>query len=297
MKEIETEKNFNRPYVTPVFYGQLGNQLFIISATMSYAWDYNVIPIFPSLNTEKNRTSHNKKRLFFRLDDSPIPRPYRHVFREQVWYSAQRIPFQNDLVLDGYFQSWKHFHHHRNELLSLFAPTELIINNLNKYRDLIENSKTVALHIRTAGKILHEKRLQPFFGLEYYRKTMDLFPPDSLFVIFSDRINWCKKHLPALNRKFVFIEGNDGMDDLFLMSMMRHVIIANSTFSWWAAYLNQHPSKRIIAPEYWGGEPHPPHPPTDLFLPDWEIQSVPPFEAYPKDMYDYGETQSIDGNW
>jgi hypothetical protein len=291
------DDKYQRPLVTCQFNGQIGNQLFIIAATLGYAWDYNATPIFPGLNTEKNRTSYNKNRLFFRLNDSASPRPFLHRFRERLWYCWEKIPFQPDLFLDGYFQSWKYFHHHRNQILSVFAPSQFTINYIrNKYGELIDQPNTVAVHVRTAGKRLHETRLQPFLGLNYYDSAMNRFPADSIFVVFSDRINWCKKHFPSLNRHFVFIEDNYGIEDLFLMSMMRHTIIGNSTFSWWGAYLNQHPDQIVIAPGFWCGDPLPSHT-RDLFLPTWSVMPVPPFGPYPPDMYDYGETQSCDGNW
>ncbi len=291
MKQNDSD---NLPLVTPKFYGQLGNQLFIIAATLSYAWDYNAKPIFPGLNTEENRTSYNRDRLFFRLDTTLSPRTFRNIFRERFWYSSDRIPFRTDLILDGYFQSWKHFNHHRSNLLSIFDPSSNTLNVLNeKYKKLIASQKTVSIHVRTAGKYNHDQRFHPFLGLKYYQNAINQFPNDSVFVVFSDRINWCKKHFPALERSFIFIEDNDGIEDLFLMSMMRNHIIANSTFSWWGAYLNRNPNQRVIAPEFWGGCPQPPqHPLKELILPEWTILPVPPFEPYPADIYDYGESQS-----
>lgn len=287
----------NVPFVTCNFNGQIGNQLFIIAATLGYAWDNNVTPLFPGLNIEKNRTSYNKTRLFFRLDASACSRPIQHYFHERLWYCWEKIPYYSDLILDGYFQSWKYFHHHRKKIISTFSPSEYSINYIqNKYSNLIHLPNTVAVHVRTAGKRLHETKLQPFLGLAYYDDTMKQFPADSTFVVFSDRIQWCKKHFPVLNRNFVFIEGNYGIEDLFLMSMMRNIIIGNSTFSWWGAYLNQHPDKQVLAPEFWCGDPLPAHT-KDLFMPDWKVMPVLPFEPYPSDMYDYEETQSIDGNW
>lgn len=295
MLQTGINEKHQQPFVTCQFKGQIGNQLFIIAATLSHAWDTHGIPLFPGLNTEINRTSYNKERLFFRLDDSPLPRPVRHVYQEKTWFKWEKIPAEADLMLDGYFQSWKYFHHNRDKILSVFAPSLLTLSYLNeKYKDLIGNPKTVALHIRTAGKYLHESKLQVFFGFKYYQRVMDLFPADTIFVVFSDRINWCKIHFPSLKKTFVFIEGNNGIEDLFLMSMMKHNIIANSSFSWWGAYLNQNFHKKVIVPSYWCCDPIPTDT-SDLFFPDWTVMSVqPPFEPYPDDMYDYGESQSCD---
>ena len=116
---------------------------------------------------------------------------------------------------------------------------------------------------------------------------MGQFPPESTFVIFSDRINWCKKHFPNLGKKVVFIEGNDPVEDLFLMSMMKHNIICNSTFSWWGAYLNQNAEKIVIAPVHWM---HPDVDPfselksNEFYLPEWRVVSPNYSAPYPNDI-------------
>ncbi|MBF8263318.1 MAG: hypothetical protein HW387_983 [Parachlamydiales bacterium] len=283
-----------QPFVSCQFKGQLGNQLFIIAATLSHAWDTGAIGLFPGLNTKTNRTSINKERLFFRLNDSPLPRPIRHTFQEKLWFRWEKIPAKPDLMLDGYFQSWKYFNHHRDEVLSAFAPSSFTLNVLDqKYHDLIDHPNTVSIHVRTAGKYLHASKIHQFIGLEYYREAMALFPSDTKFVIFSDRINWCKTRFALTHKNICFIDGNNGIEDLFLMSKMKHNIVANSTFSWWAAYLNQNPNKKVVVPSLWYGEPYPTDT-NDLFYPDWKIISLNHIEPYPKDMYDYGDTQSCD---
>lgn len=131
------------------------------------------------------------------------------------------------------------------------------------------------------------------------RELWSCSPPDAIFVVFSDRINWCKKHFPALEKTFVFIEGNDPIDDLFLMSMMKHHILANSSFSWWGAYLDKSRGKIVVAPESWMHPdlyPYPLRHPNDFYLPDW-IMAAPDFSApYPADMTSYDVTQSLDGD-
>ncbi len=282
------------PFVTCQFKGQIGNQLFIIAACLSHAWDTHATALFPGLNTETNRTSYNKDRLFFRLNDSPLPRPVQHVYQEKKWFKWDKIPIQPDLMLDGYFQSWKYFHHHRNKLLPIFAPSLFTTNLMvEKYKDLIDHPNTVAVHVRTTGRYLHEAKIHMFIGIEYYQKAMALFPNDAIFVIFSDRINWCKKAMQSFQRNIIYIEGNYGIDDLFLMSKMKHIIIGNSSFSWWGAYLNQNAQKKTIVPSFWFCNSNPTDT-SDLFLPDWIVLPVTPLELYPKDMYDYGECQSCD---
>jgi len=288
------------PYVTCDIRGALGNQIFEIVTTLAYAWDYGAVAVFPDLNRTDSNISYNRDRIFFRLDASNSPRPFSTSFSEASWHSSERIPFQKDQKLFGYFQSWRRFDHHREKLLEVLAPSVAILSYLGqKYSELISHPNTVGIHVRTFNPHLHYIKRHPFLGLEYYQKAMDLFPSDTLFVVFSDRINWCKKHFPETGKNFVFIEGNDAVQDLFLMSMMKHQIIANSSFSWWAAYLNQNPEKMVIAPNSWM------HPdlfafplvqPNELLLPDW-LMVNPNFSApYPDDMTYYDVTKSLDGN-
>ena len=80
---------------------------------------------------------------------------------------------------------------------------------------------------------------------------MALFPEDALFVIFSNDMEGCKKELASIPRPMIFIEGEPHYHDLYLMSFCKHTIICNSSFSWWAAYLNPNPRKKIVAPPRW----------------------------------------------
>lgn len=296
-----TIDKYQKSLVTPQFYGQIGNQLFIIATTLAYAWDYDMTPIFPGLHTDKNRLVYNRDRLFFRLDASSPPRNFSHIFREEAPYDGKRIPYLKDVILDGYFQSWKHFDHHRDKLLEILAPSiETQTYLQSKYQDLLNSPKTVSIHVRTSGLRFHNTKQQPFLGFEYYEKCMDYFPADSLFVLFSDRINWCKKKFTERfpHKTFFFVEGNYGIEDLFLMSLCKHNIICNSTFSWWGAYLNRNSTKKVIVPEEWhGGGEICSDPKSTLYLPDW-ITVPYIFSSYPEDMYAYdASSQSCDPVW
>ncbi len=282
----------NQSFVSPHFEGQLGNQLFIIAATLAYGWDYGKEPLFPQLNESRYRLSVHRDRLFFRLNTSLSQVSFQREFWEKIWYSPARIPpCSENLKLFGYFHSWKHFHHHREKLLPLFAPhPETLVSLESRYGELFRHSDTASIHVRTSMRKVHDK--MPFLGIGYIKDAIRLFPQKTKFVVFSDRIEWCKRHLPKLEADFTFIEGNDEVDDLILMSKMKHQIIANSTYSWWGAYLNQHPEKKIIVPSITSfGAPT-----EHLYFPDWTILPIQ-VEPYPADMYDYDVySQSIDNN-
>ena len=301
----EERDSIQSPIVTCHLMGGLGNQLFQIATTMAYAWDNGATSYFPDLNKNEYDLIESRDKMFFRLNNSPPPEPCTDFFQESCWHCPDHIPFNPRTSLYGYFQSWKHFHHHRDKLLKLFSPSGLIAEHLDKnYRDLISHPNTVSIHLRTFNIRLHQGKTHPFIGLSYYKDAIDFFPEDALFVVFSDRINWCKYHFSNMfannpKRQFIYIEERDPFSNFFLMSKMKHHILANSTFSWWAAYLNENPDKFVIAPHYWMHPEYyafPAQHPNDFYFPDW-ITVMPDFnEPYPFDMTWFDETTSLDGN-
>jgi hypothetical protein len=287
------------PYVTCNIMGGLGNQMFEIATTLAYAWDYGARATFPDLASQDYNIPLHRREIFFRLDASVPDRIYETWYEERNWHDSETIPYRRDQKLFGYLQSWIRFNHHREKLLDVFAPSDAVLTCLGKkYGDLISHPYTVALHVRTFNFKLHAMKIHPFMGVEYYQRAMALFPADALFVVFSDRINWCKKHFLKLGRPCVFIEGNSETEDLFLMSMMKHQVIPNSTFAWWAAYLNKNPDKIVVAPSSWQHpdiQSFPIHQPNEFYLPDWLILSPNYEEPYPPDMTDY-DFSAWDGN-
>jgi hypothetical protein len=125
-------------------------------------------------------------------------------------------------------------------------------------KDLILNSNSVSLHIRR-GDYLSDKNAKEFHGtlpLDYYYKAMaqlNLLYKDLKVFIFSDDMDWVKANLKLTN-ECVYVDFNTGENsvfDMYLMSQCKHNIIANSSFSWWGAWLNQNSSKIVIAPQLW----------------------------------------------
>jgi Glycosyl transferase family 11 len=120
------------------------------------------------------------------------------------------------------------------------------------------SGETVGLHVRR-GDYLSFADHHPFVGLDYYRQALALFPDAERIFIVSNDIPWCKEIFTG--EKFVFSEspqerpqGNQSaLFDLFLLARCKHQIICNSSFSWWASYLNRNPAKRIVAPSRWFG--------------------------------------------
>lgn len=238
-------------YVTVDFKGcQLGNQFFQIAAALSLAIDNNAQAVFPQLAARKDSGfPKNYREVFFRLNVSNPKLKRKKTYRDPAHHYTP-IPYQPDISLSGYFQSEKYFKHNNAAILPLFEPSDTLLSNLqNKYGELLRGSPTVGVHLRSY--LVESSGIQynfPTYTREYYVQAMERFPEDCLFLIFSNDIPWAKKLLKNIPRTLCFIEGNDYIQDFYLLSLCDHQIISNSTFSWWAAYLNKNPEKRVVAP-------------------------------------------------
>jgi len=248
----------------------LGNQMFTVATTIALALDNNDEAVFPDIKRRDwygNYIDNIFRNLKVDVDKSFV----RCMFQESSW-NYKEIPYSPDLCLNGYFQSEKYFKHRRKEILETFKVPDDMLFYLNKeYKEILQKDNTVAVHIRR-GDYLTPRLSQYHYAQkpDYYERAMDSFGDDFHFVFFSDDIDWCKE---TFSRKGIyFVEGEEDVVDLYLMSMMKHNIIANSTFSWWGAWMNQNPNKRVIAPKKWYG-PKNSHKEYnhDLISSDWEV--------------------------
>jgi len=174
-------------------------------------------------------------------------------FMEDFFTSSSKRTY-----LNGYWQSEKYFSSIREILLKDLVIKKEMSEQCKFTKDLILNSNSVSLHIRR-GDYVSDKNANEFHGtlpLEYYNKAMahfnGLFKDVKVF-IFSDDMDWVKSNLKLVNEcEYVdFNTGENSVFDMYLMSQCKHNIIANSSFSWWGAWLNQNPEKMVIAPHLW----------------------------------------------
>ncbi len=138
---------------------------------------------------------------------------------------------------DWYFQDPKFFKNYEKEIINLFSEG-------------IDPVPFVSIHVRR-GDYIGNKFYNDLSQSNYYDKAIEMFPDDK-FLVFSDDPKFCKDLF--LKRKdkerFKVIEGQNEIDDMNLMASCKHNIIANSSYSFWCAYLNPNPNKKIIAPSY-----------------------------------------------
>lgn len=240
-------------FVSPLLRGGLGNYMFQISAAYATSLrdnkelvidisDISIIHspietyftnIFRKLNFTKEFTNY--------ISDEPY---------QPIIYSE--IPYINgNLKLMGYYQNERYFSNIREKILDLFSIDSTTSEYLhNKYGEILNND-TCSIHVRR-GNYVQKSDYHPLQSIEYYKKAISLVGEDSMFLIFSDDIEWCKKNFNFIKNK-TFIDGNVDYQELYLMSMCKNNIMANSSFSWWGAWLNDNKDKKVIYPSIWLG--------------------------------------------
>ncbi len=247
---------FSREVITCDFIGQLGNQMFQIAAAVGYALDHDCDACFPQIRTVLNGEL-NYRYIFHRLNTSPFPEGAEFYHYVDAIHSNiySPIPYEKgrNIAIFGHYESEKYFEKHAGYIRQLFAPSEEITSLIQqKYGELLKEP-TVAVHVRTFipdGR--NPNRNIGGAGWGYFIIAMSHFPHNYHFLVFSDDMNWTKRQFPVLGHKVTFIEGNPHYLDFYLMSACDHQIVSpESTFSWWAAWLNKNPNKTVIVADTW----------------------------------------------
>ena len=168
--------------------------------------------------------------------------------------------------LAGFFQTEKYFKHIRQELLGDFEFKDEI---LIPCKEMIETvNDPIALHIRRTDYLINPNHKT--LDLQYYKKAINQFESDRTIVIFSDDTDWCNEQAMFSGDRFIISENNSNYVDMCLMSLCTGHIIANSSFSWWGAWLSN--SEKVIAPSGWYDGSENQHLDTkDLYCSNWKI--------------------------
>jgi hypothetical protein len=154
------------------------------------------------------------------------------------------------VVLQGYFQTEKYFKHIEDEIRQDFTFKDAILNPCKEM--MWQMDFPIALHVRRTDYITNSANHPPC-TLEYYKNALEHFDDDRQVIVFSDDPAWCKEQELFSDDRFMISENEDNRIDLCLMSLCSDYIIANSTFSWWGAWLSVNKDKKVIAPIQWFG--------------------------------------------
>lgn len=238
--------------------GGLGNQMFQIAAATALAKRNKNKACF-NFNTcytplQGNTSKKYKYTVFSEICDRENIK-ISSVYHEPK-FSYTEIPYTKDLLIKGYFQSYKYFNDYENDIKELFTlPTEIL-------RTAYYN--TTSVHVRR-GDYINLKDYHGVCDVEYYKNAMEEIG-DSHFLFFSDDMDWVRENFKGKN--ISYSNYDDEVIDLALMSICDNNIIANSSFSWWGGYLNKNKNKKVIAPQNWFG-PKGPKDTQDLIPPSW----------------------------
>lgn len=202
-------------------------------------------------------TSYFISRIYSRCFPAKRTECREHKF---YMYYPEYLEKVGDFYYDGYWQNPDYFNSFRKSILKEFTfKTKLEGSNLELATKLSQCHNCVSIHVRR-GDYLKHKLYRGLCNIDYYRASIDyvknMVGRDLQFVIFSNDIQWCQQHLLESEdlARSTFVDWNHGYDsykDMQLMSMCRVNIIANSSFSWWAAYMNEREDRMTIAPKKW----------------------------------------------
>jgi len=228
--------------------GRLGNQLFQIAGTIGIAIRNHqsfVFPVWAYSEYYKNPIPQIERAHLLGLDlklyDATTPFHYRPVSLEGRY----------DWDLIGYLQSEKYFRHCENIIREYFTLKDRHVAYLrSKYGHLLE-ANCCSISVRRGDYLLVQHNY-PVLSMNYYNRAMALMPSDTVYLVFSDAIGWCKRQF--VGDRFFLIEEPSEVLSLHLISFCRNNIIANSTFGWWGAWLNENSDKKVIAPSKWFGD-------------------------------------------
>lgn len=258
--------------ITSYLQGGLGNQMFQIAAAYSLSLDINVNVGFcsdlhhASLQAKSvNRYKNNILSKVNFVDKQAIAKNF--VLYKESKFSYNQIPQIDNIALLGYFQSYKYFEKNSKEIRILFEENSETTSYIDSKYSHINFKKACSLHVRR-GDYLRFQEIHPVCSKEYYDEAVNINCEDvDNILVFSDDLQWCKDNLKYDN--LIFISDED-YNEMYLMSRCKNNIIANSSFSWWAAWLNNNIDKKIVCPNKWFGPKG--HKDTqDLFPKDWRV--------------------------
>jgi len=252
-------------------YGRMGNQMFQYATLFAIAktrgYEYGV----------PYKAKSNNPYLNFCLDDAflnltakdsseikNINRAQEHNFT----YNAGIFGISDNTDIVGYFQSEKYFIDYRQNLLKEFEFTPQIKTQAEIIRQ-IGKKLSVAMHIRL-GDYINLTDKHPICTMQYYKEALNNIPENAFLYIISDDNEKAAEFFKDLKRPFCIPDTKNQNIDMCLMTMCDYHIIANSSFSWWGAWLSE--SKKVIAPSQWFGDAlGMPKNWSDIYCKDWII--------------------------
>lgn len=272
--------------------GRLGNQMFQYAALKGIAanrgFDYTIPNADANIQIdnygllEAFELTTNRNVAWLRNQNQVSERFYH--FDEELFNTCP-----DGINICGFFQSEKYFKNVEEDLRKDFVFRSDWLEPCKEFMSELEGQEVAFLHVRRGDPNLADKRgfkwayvniqdQHPVQPLEYYEEALKRFPEDMPIIVFSDAIDWCKEQEFFAADRFMFSEPEHVYEDgalvpyvdLCLMSLCDHAIIANSSMSWWGAWLIANPNKKVIAPKMWFGPAYADKDTKDLIPSSWE---------------------------
>ena len=234
--------------------GGLGNQMFQYAHGRSLEFSGKKV-VFDVSFFEDNKNDIARD---FKLDNFNIATKAEFINKKNIFLDFFiKLERRFGLNIEEFFQNEKYIKDIEEIIRKEFTLKNNFGNKAGERFRLIENSEnSVSLHIRR-GDYVSDKKTKDYHGicdLEYYKKAVDYLKKklgEIKIFVFSDDIDWVKENLQVEDLYFVSNDEIKDYEELILMSKCHHNIIANSTFSWWGAWLNENKDKIVIAPKKW----------------------------------------------
>jgi hypothetical protein len=252
--------------------GRLGNQMFQYASLRGIAanrgYDFGI----PPSNFVDIWSDHQLFEVF-ELSHLPrnnvkfLDRGYAPVAKEVTFGFDEHLFNQcpNDISIFGFFQTEKYFERIKSSIEEDFTFRSHI---LSPCKEMISSlDKPISLHVRRTDYLTNPNHTA--LDLNYYEQALEKFDPDQTVIVFSDDPDWCNEQELFTSDRFLISENKDNTIDLCLMTLCSGHIIANSSFSWWGAWLAN--SKKVIAPSKWFGPGNADKSLEDLIPKRWEV--------------------------
>lgn len=176
------------------------------------------------------------------------------VYKDRVYQYCEEAYTAKQPVLMGDWLSYRYFDTIKSQIYNAYCFKGISPQNVSVANE-IHKKNAVSIHIRRGDYL----RLPNYCVCDeyYYGKAIELIKDkveNSIFYVFSNEPEWCNSFMKNFNVSYKIIDWNQGKDsyqDMYLMTQCKHNIIANSTFSWWGAWLNQNQNKIVVAPSQW----------------------------------------------
>lgn len=275
--------------------GGIGNQMFQYAAghalaarlrskfkidTSRYEWDkYRKLEI-QNLKITASKANTIERLAYSAPTKFPINRlpaylyPVTYFKENSTAFDTRSKSLSGNIYMVGTWHSYKYFESVTDSIRKEFRfrsrfskPGQNIVREINK-------SNAVSIHVRRGDYVTSAKfsKVHPVQPISYYQQSIRLVEQrvkNPKYFIFSDDIGWCRDNLDIDNAVFVSEQTKSGIEDLELMTHCQHAIIANSSFSWWGAWLITNQRKFVIAPKKWFADRS--IVTKDIYLPEWKV--------------------------